>query len=343
MNKYLRLTYFIIDRYIPPVYNLCPARGTDTGQIGTKMKKIYLAAAIITTAILLVRPGQVAEAVKDAALFSVYRVIPALFCFMVLSKLIMSSDIVHTVYPAFKPLASVLHLSRDEFSAFVTGNLCGFPSGAYSVKQICKSREYDECRRTSLAALSNNVSPGFAASFAGDVILGSKAVGMLIYASQLISSLIICSILRRNVKCENEINIAICERRNFAETFCKAVTDSSHACVNLIGFIVMFSVVSLFVTSLLERFNAPDILISYIRSFLEITGGCMSASSLPINHKVPIIAFSCGFSGLCVIFQSAPYLYGAGIKLSKYILIKIIQGVLSAVFSVLIIKLAHIY
>ena len=343
MNKYLRQTYFIIDRYIPPVYNLCPARGTDTGQIGTKMKKIYLAAAIITTAILFICPGQVAEAVKEAFMLSVYRVIPALFCFMVLSKLIMSSNIVHTVYPVFRPLASFLHLSRDESSAFLTGNLCGFPSGAYSVEQICKKREYSENRRASLAALSNNVSPGFAVSFAGDVILGSKTVGMLIYASQLLSSFIICSILRRNVKCENEINITICEQKNFAETFCKAVTDSSHACVNLIGFIVVFSVVSVFVTSLLERYDAPEILVSLVRSFLEITGGCTSATSLPISQKIPVIAFSCGFSGLCVIFQSAPYLYGAVIKLRRYILIKIFQGALGAVFSVLLIKLAHIY
>ena len=308
------------------------------------MKKVYLILFSVFSILLILYPETVADTVKEALSFSVNNVIPSLFCVMVLSKLMIGSGALTSVYPLMRPLAALLRMTEDESAAFITGNLCGFPSGAYSVYEIFKSRPDTESslNKTSLAVISNNVSVGFSVSFAGGAILGSKETGFIIYLSQLFASFIIGAFLRRNIKIKKDIHVQYClKKTSFCETVCRAVSDSSKASVNLAGFIAFFSVISVFMTALLEKYGAPPFLISAVRSILEICGGCRSADPLPFFSKIVIVSFSCGFSGLCVIFQSAPYLYGAKIKIRKYILLKLIQGALTGVFCLAIIKLVH--
>ncbi len=303
------------------------------------MKRIYIIFTAALALLFLLYPETVSSSVKNALSFSAEKVLPTLFGFMVLSKLIISFDGARYVYPLIRPLASLLRLDRDECTAFIAGNLCGFPSGAYAAGEVTKRRNYSEMRKTTLFALSNNVSPGFAISFAGGSILGSAEAGIILYLSQLASSVIIACIMRRRIRTERSVCADTPNDVNFSEVFCNAVIDSSRACVCLVGFIATFSVISSLASTFAEKYGASDVAISYIRSLLEISGGCISAFRLDYTNRVALVAFSCGFSGLSVIFQSAAYLIKSGVRIYKYVILKFAQGTVCSVFSVAAIKL----
>ena len=337
MNNSLLAAYFSID----DLYGY-PNIIYAAAQLLITMKKICSVMASTTAVLFILYPGIVSTAVRDSIVTSVEKVIPSLFSFMVISRLMLGFDAAGLVYPLLKPLSDLMCFSREEFSAFVTGNLCGFPSGAYAVSEVLKECDRDETGNVALAAVSNNVSSGFVLSFVGGTLLGSVRHGVIIYLSQLTASIMIAAYLRRRKERENFLtgsnNIGTV---NVAESFCKAVADSSRACVNLIGFISFFSVLSVFITEISCKIGLPDTALSIIKVILEITSGCESIQTGSYVTKIAMISFACGFSGLCVIFQSAPYLYKAGVKLNKYVLIKSAQGLLSSLFSVAAIKLIY--
>ncbi len=305
------------------------------------MKKIYVFTVLIAAAFLFARPASFADSAKEALAFAAKDVIPSLFSFMVISRLILGIDAVSVIYPLLKPFSKLLHLSYEETACFFTGNLCGFPSGAYAVSKVAAIEKYDPYRALTLAVLSNNVSFGFMISYAGRVVIGSKEYGFLIYLSQLASSVIICSFLRRKIRVNNERRPLAETTQGLSELICSSVSDSAAACVNLTGFIVFFSVISGAMSEFLSFGSMPDCVLPLVKSMLELSGGCGSAAGLDFYEKIAVISFASSFSGLCVIFQSAPYLYKCGIKLGKYILLKTVQGVVSCILSLCFIILVQ--
>ncbi|MBR6917009.1 MAG: hypothetical protein IKN38_02380, partial [Clostridia bacterium] len=257
--------------------------------------------------------------------------VPSLFCFMVLSKMILRLNASSAIYPILKPLSKLLHISKEEASCFFVGNLCGFPSGAQSVCEV--SNECDDPFGTlTLSTLCNNVSPGFMISFVGNILLGSKSAGLAIYFSQLSASVMIGAVARRKIK--------VCEKsktgsyESFPAVFCSSVADSASSCILLTGFIVFFSVLSSYAGRIIDAFGVSAEIKCALCGVFEIAGGCRGSAALPPLAKFAYISFLCSFSGICVIFQSAPYLLKCRVNMLKYTLLKLLQGAVGCAVSV---------
>ncbi|NOV85681.1 nucleoside recognition membrane protein YjiH [Clostridium saccharobutylicum] len=94
--------------------------------------------------------------------------------------------------------------------------------------------------------------------------------------------------------------------------------------------------ISNFFRNLEQIFNlSPGILYGSFLGSIEITNGCNILSSIKISLclKMSIISFLCSFSGLAIIAQVSSFVSHTKINFSKYIFLKVIQGIFSFVIT----------
>lgn len=296
-----------------------------------KMITAFIITSVGAT-LLLIYPEIASEAVKQSLDLLVKSFIPAMFCFMAVSRFAFKTGAVKLLNPILKPLARLLKLSDEEMSCFVIGNICGYPNGALISSEIISSRTAKSKSDYSLAAVSNNVSVGFAVLLCGKEYLSSSAAGAVIFLSQLISAVILGAIVRRKleftVKADRSyktVDIPTC--------ICDSIKESAVSTLHLCGFIVYFYVISEYIRAAMISADVPDVIVSVVSSLIEISGGCKEASTLEGSAAIAVISFACGFSGFCVIFQSVSYMRSSGMNIGRYFLFKILQGIMTAALS----------
>ena len=302
-----------------------------------------LTAAIIMTAgasaLLILFPAVAESAVTSSLELTVNRVIPSLFCFMVLSKFASSIDAARILRPLFKPVTKLLRLSNDEAGCFITGNLCGFPAGAAMCSDLIEEKGYKGARAVTLTALSNNISIGFMTSFVGKGLFGSMRVGAMLWLCQLLSAIIVNGVIRRKIEPADSVKKRAEDKIDITASLVSAVKDGSASALYLTGFIVTFSVIASYAEMLISSLGAPSYIMTVVSSVLEVSRGCALASSLGEPYSIILIAFSAAHSGLCVIFQSAVFFVRRGVRISHYAGLKLLQGILSALISLLLYSL----
>lgn len=289
--------------------------------------------SVISSVLLLSMPDVAHSAVASALEHAATAVIPSLFCFMVLSRFIYETDSVRILRPLFLPLKKLLKLTDEEASCFVTGNLCGFPTGASIASEIISRENYGAARALTLVAVSNNISMGFTVSFVGAGLYGSELFGWVLYFCQLASSVIICAALRIKTPSAESRPSNPHAARSLSASFIIAVKEGTRSALYLAGFIVTFTVITSYVTYGASLAGIPASVSAVISSLLEVTRGCVAGADIPGAAGFALVSFSCAFSGLCVVFQSASFFSLTGVKVRDYIIIKFIQGVLSAALS----------
>ncbi len=298
-----------------------------------------LTAVIILTcaaaALLIVFPGVAQGAVISSLEFTALKVIPSLFCFMVISKFAASIDASRVIRPLLAPLAKLLHLSKEETGCFITGNICGFPAGASMCSDLIVKNGYGGIRAVSLVSLSNNISVGFMTSFVGVGLFGSMAAGAMLWFCQFASAVAVGAIARRRIEVRdggidhNAQDICI------PSALVCAVKDGASSSLFLTGFIVTFSVITAYVDVFLSKLAPAPFIAALISSLFEVSRGCCAAASLDMPYSFILIAFSSAFSGLCVIFQSASFFVSSGIRVRDYCALRLAQGALCAALSAL--------
>ncbi|MBQ7669512.1 MAG: hypothetical protein IJS45_02180 [Clostridia bacterium] len=289
---------------------------------------ILIMAALIAT---IAFPDIGTEAVKESLVLISSSVLPAMFCFMVLSRFIQKTNSVKILNPLLRPAARLLKLNEEALSCFVVGNICGYPNGAVSSSEIIKKIPSEDY---TLTAVSNNVSIGFAVTLCGKGYLNSTSTGIIIFVSQFLSAVSIGAILRKRRVYITSDQTAVAP--DISMCFCDSIKESAYSSLVLSGFIVFFHVISTYIKELMTLLKFPKVITVIISSITEITYGCKEAEVLGDIPAVALISFLCGFSGLCVIFQSLVFLIPAGIDVKKYVIFKIFQGICSSAITVVI-------
>ena len=300
------------------------------------MLTVAVVMTVAASVLLIAMPGVAQNAVVSSLEFTVTRVIPSLFCFMVLSRFAASIDAARILRPIFKPLSKILHLSDEETGCFITGNLCGFPTGAALSADLISRKGFSGTRAVTLVALSNNISAGFMVSFVGAGIFASAKIGAILWACQLAAAGIVCGFLRRGIN-TYEVQKNKGERTvNISSALVEAVKGGAVSSIYLTGFIVTFTVIATYTEYFMTALGLPDALSAPISALLEVTRGCSAAPELGEAASFLLISFSAGFSGLCVIFQSASFFVGAGVRVKDYIALKLAQGTVSALLAAVV-------
>ena len=251
--------------------------------------------------------------------------IPTLFPFFILSDYWSKNFYISDSSPFSRIFVRLFHIPPRGLLAFITGIICGFPLGVKVARDLYDRDEIDQGQLTSLCGFSNNPSMAFVISGVGLGIFGSVSIGILLFLSCLLSA-IACGVLFRQeeTKVTKHANIS---RQKF--NLVESIKNAGLTSITVSSYVIFFSAIICVVK------NSP-LLAPYLElcSAVEI----ISKSSFNTSQKLALIAFSLGFSGLSVHMQSFSFM-GDRVKKSRYLLMKLAQGLLSSLI-ILILKKA---
>ncbi len=282
-------------------------------------------------------------------------VLPVTFPFIVICNLLISYDGISLYSKFLGPLiCKPLGLSTNCSFPIVASVLCGYPLGAkycvdlYSMEYI----EKDEYER--LLNIASNAGPLFLIGSVAGTLLGNTSLGYVLLVGNYLSIIFIGFITKKK---RNPIRLRSLpspkyEIINFGSAIKNAVQNAIDTTLSIGGFIIIFSVIISLIKSNVHIYVIFEQLETFFKlpsktlyclflGSIEMTNGCniISTLTLSLPIKLSIISFLCSFSGLSVIAQVNSFVSDTGIHYSKYIFLKVIQGIFSFFITYILLQI----
>lgn len=282
-----------------------------------------IAGCLLMMSMIFLYPEKTADAARGALRVFGQDIVPTLFPYMVLTRMLISR---------------LKGGNRSSlFVCAVLGCLGGSPSGASMIQRLASSQKIHRKTIYALCALTGTISPIFLLNTVGKW-LGHSPLAFYLTIAHFIGA-VLTSLL---------VYLAYCSKDAAIQSRYTAVHPADEntilSCATSIlgigGCLVFYSVMSEIITLLV--FQSDCYFSAFIHAMLEISGGLKKmAAYLPhAQDKLGIImAFSCGFSGLSILSQNELFLKHAGITLPKLIAISILRAGLSAAVMFMLIRL----
>ena len=267
------------------------------------------------------------KGVSNALNVCAQNVIPSLFPFLFLSSFISKSGIIkfkgRFMSSAFKKLFGA---ESECLGVILLSALGGFPVGAKTAESFLDSGNISERTAKRLVLSCANPSPSFAISAVGFSLFSSKRLGLIIYASVVISNLIIFVLSRYIFDRNASVNRNQAEKdTEISSSFVSAGKTASDSMISICTYVILFSCFC----EIIRVFIASEEAIAFICSVFEVTSGTVLLASL---GNVPLIAGVIGWGGISVLCQ----ILGTAKRVKLNIKLLFASRALSAFLSVLI-------
>ena len=295
--------------------------------------------------VMLLFPSEVFEGAKSGLLLWFLTVLPTLFPFLLISRLLLDSCACSLLNKLLAPVISRLFgISAQGSFAFIVGFLCGYPMGAKITADLFHARQISKAEASYLLSFCNNTSPAFLIHY---IVLGYFQNPRLIFPSVLIlyGTPILLTFFFRIKKHFASSNITspftISKIPSCSLDFC--LMDSSEAIVKIGGYIILFSVI----LNLLQKLPLSHPFYQlFLLPSLELTNGCallnktITAQTIPLSF--PIYYSLCmghtAFGGWCALFQTGSMINGSGLSLNSYARKKLVTALVTSLFAYLYIR-----
>lgn len=202
-------------------------------------------AALALSVLFLKNADHVNAAVGQGILLCVNTMIPSLFPFMVISELIVRTDMGRVVARAFSwLLRPLLGLSEGGVCAVVMGVLCGFPVGAKTAADHYRAGGMSVREFQHVLCFCHWPSVAFLLGVVGASVFGNSRVGWILLALGLVSSLIVGVLFRfllpRRVQGE-VLPVRSVTRPRAASLLPDAVSAAAGSMLGVCATVVLFS------------------------------------------------------------------------------------------------------
>lgn len=252
--------------------------------------------------------------------------IPSLFPFLVLSSFFISTGLCEKTGRYFSKITRLIFKQPGVSANVIFLSLIGgFPVGAKLISDLYDTKQISQIQAQRLMLFCVNAGPAFVISSVGYYMLGSKEIGVIIYISLSLASLILGFLSRFFLADDETIyadNYKLSYDKPISEALVYAISQSSASMLSICAWVVAFSCVN-------ELINAFDISLGFsqlLSCVLEVTNGCnITANTMPIAVVAGII----GFSGFCVHFQIMSTIVKIKLKYKYFLTGRIISAGLS--------------
>jgi sporulation integral membrane protein YlbJ len=236
-------------------------------------------------------------------------VIPSLFPFAALSELLIRSGATNVVAKIFGPaFEKIFGIRREGAIALVLGLICGFPIGTRCAITLYERAKIDKYELERLFAFCNGPSSAFLIGAVGTTLFGSRKLGLLLCAAELISCFAIGLLTRWFYDCKGKGEFFLCnacERTapKISDEITGSITSAARSMIYICAFVIFFSSFTGMIETCLDLLHIPKILRVLCIGFFEMTSGALAASELPIPLSCLILSAMIGWSGMSVHFQ----------------------------------------
>lgn len=271
-------------------------------------------------AMLFICPDGIGEGIHNGLTLCATVILPSMFPFMVLSAFLVKSGLALRIGRVLeKPTRLLFGLPGCAATAILMSMIGGYPVGAKAVSELKESGELTESQCSRMFCFCVNAGPAFLIFAVGANMLGSVQIGVILYVSQLIASLLIGIGSRFVLKEKGEAKAPPCQvrkRQSAIDAFVNAVADTAKSMLTVCAFVALFAAllggfsrlgvteqVGLILQNVFQTLHLPgELARAVLPSLLEVTSGCAAAASAT-GAAIVFISAAAGWSGLSVHFQ----------------------------------------
>ncbi len=280
---------------------------------------------------IILLPGYFKNSAYNAIKVCITSVIPSLFCFIVITKIIVSSGFAYIISVPFGNFFYKL-TGLPPFTAgvYLMSFLSGFPSGAIAAADMYKNNVITRSDAERLIAISNNTGPALPVLLIGINMFSSAYIGWVLFIIQILASLITSFVMKAEYKRSFEPYYPAMNS-NAVTAVCRSVDGSIKACAQLCAYVILFSCL----IDLISLIGGAEFLLCRILPFIEIVSGSINISAMLGARSFIYIASAISFGGICVHMQAASVCVPFGLSLKLHFKAKLLQAFFALVLAVI--------
>lgn len=295
-----------------------------------KISDILTLSALILVGIMLITCQEaVSEAVVESLKTCAYTIIPSLFAMTVLSTAVSQSGIVRSLF-------SNSNISADIFTAFILGNIGGYPIGAKLLAISVEDGRISKEEAAKSLGFCFGSGPAFAAGIAGTAIFGDIRFGIAaLIANIAANATLYIRYLIFNKPCKG--NHSVTDKIGFSSSLMvESVSSATSAMITISSMIVFFSAIRALLECAVPQISSAK----YLPAILEISNISHLNSCKGIS--LATVSMLLSFGGLCVNMQIIA-MAGGKFSMKNFYLSRIAAVLLSGLYGFLLEKLLYAF
>lgn len=290
---------------------------------------------ILFIGFMLIRyPDSATRGVTDGIELCVSTLIPSLFPFMFVSCFLLECGLLERSGRLFSAVTErIFGLPGCCAPVIAFSMFAGLPVGARLTEELYRRGMITKIQGQRMLFFCMNPGPAFVISGVGYKMLGSRELGLIIYVSLIITSLLI-GILSVPVWSDTEKvkRDAVTEAKpDIASSVVKAVSQSSRSVFSICAWVILFSGL----TELIRNLGFSQNTENFLFAVTEVTNGCRRCAGL---YPAPVIAGIIGFGGFCAHMQVATPIMTLKLEYKYFISARILNAGISVLISLFILR-----
>ncbi len=300
--------------------------------------------------IVILNPEKFSSGTISGLSLFITNVLPGLFPFMFLTKLLTELGFVFLVSKKCEKFSNAVFKTPGvSLYAFLMSIISGYPIGAKIISDLYVKEQISETDAKKMSVFCTTSGPAFVIGTVGVTMFGNFKLGIILYLSHIISSLIMGIIYGRitqqNRKKSN-INFEISSSSNIIPS---CLTDTINSIFTVGAYITLFYLVGeifdlLQITESLANalyFCLKPLSVSkqecqsLVYGLIEVTRGCKNFANLNSFLSIALCSGIISFSGFSIVMQSMFFLKNAKIKMHSFVLTKLVHLILSSFLCLL--------
>ena len=305
---------------------------------------LFSTAILFIMILIILNPEVFSNSTINGIRLFFFSVLPGLLPFMFLTKLLTEIGIIFKITKRFSPIShKIFGTPGVSLYCFIMSILSGYPIGSKIIADLYNKHLISEEDAKRMSLFCTTSGPVFVIGAVGVGMLSSFKLGLIIYLSHVLSSIIIGIAYNLIFKSKNQTHVDIIFCSKPKENLIASVLSETISSLFMVaGFITIFYLF----TEVLSILKIIDLIASFLTKILpflnlstrefsgilygiaEVTHGARDLSSLG-SSVVPIICGLISFSGISIIMQSMTFLQQTKIKTHTFILSKCVLMILS--------------
>lgn len=282
--------------------------------------RLVFAVLLAIGVMMIVFGSRVSAAVAEAVDSCLYRIIPSLFGMTVISTAISKSGLLSAFVSKFG-------INAEVFTAFVFGNIGGYPIGAKLLKEAVTDGLISKEAAEKAMTFCFGSGPAFAAGVAGSAIFGDYRFGLAALFACIASNLTLYAIF---IVREGKVTpLGKAAPNGFSTALMMHSVDSAlHAMAGICSMILFFSALRGVLESIFPSLTKAPLFAPLLEiSNISVLNGCKVVSLVTV-------ALLLAFGGVCVNMQLFSIINGA-FTLKRFYLSRLISFPLTAAYAYL--------
>ena len=323
--------------------------------LSKKQNLFFSLIIVILIALFIINPTSNLEACLNGIIVWGTAVAPALFPFLIFTKLLCELNFVENVSRFLSPITKKLY-NTPGISAYIytMSVLSGYPVGAKLTADFYEKGLITQGQAIRITTFTSTSGPLFIIGTVGIGMFGEKLIGITILISHFIGALI-NGLFYRNymfekVTISSTINYSHKSTKNMLE---EIMLTSIKSILIVGGYVAIFFVIitilndfnafypiKYILSNIFNLINIPTSTITPIlNGLVEVTRGCLDLSlvqNLSFTYKTVIATFLISFGGFSIYMQAITFIKKFNIKMSFYLFQKFTHALISSVVAYLL-------